>query len=91
MSAVHAIAEENVIAKRFAIQAHLKKCLFDYVSYNEIPMPKEDFRQDFIISLVDQCFSLITNQFSQLPQWNEIYGFIQNSESLECCENWETI
>lgn len=81
MFAAHAIAEENVIAKRFEIQAHLKKSLFDYVSYNEIPIPEEGFRQDFIISLVDQCYSLITNQFSQLSQWNRIYGFIQNSES----------
>lgn len=43
---------------------------------------EECFHQEFFISLVGYGLSSVNSQFSQLFQWNEIYGFNQNLESF---------
>ena len=55
--------------------------LFQYETDGEVQTLKGGFCHDTIF-LVNQGFSSIKDRFSQLPEWNEIYGFIQNVDLL---------
>ena len=70
------IAQENKINERFALLVHYKRHLFDHETCDEIQSHEEHFFFKFFFSLVDQDLSLITNWFSKLCNWSEIYGFI---------------
>ena len=80
-----------------------RKKHFDEISNNASSSvsqtPQESFRIKFFIYIVDQAITSLTRRFEQYEQYDNIFGFLFNSDKLQalddislksCCKSLET-